>query len=171
MRILPHAVVLALLTAALNGCGFQLRGQFDLPPVLSTVYVDSNRPATAPPSQMARVLRQALEENGLQVTDDPEQATAILELLSEDIRRRTLAAGSSFIGQPREYTLTYDVAYMVIRPDGEELAPPQSISTSRNLLYGESEVFGRTEGEEIMLRDMRSDLAYTILRRLQAVGS
>lgn len=157
------AAVVALLWLA--GCGFQLRGKMDTPPDL-TVYIQSNRPPNAPPSELRRTLELILETNGAQVTDDPAKATATVKLLDEDLRRRTIATGPG--GEVREYELRYTVDYAVSRADGSQAVPRSTAIVFRDLLYSETEVLGRAAGEEIVVRDMVSDVAYSILRRLIA---
>jgi outer membrane lipopolysaccharide assembly protein LptE/RlpB len=111
--------------------------------------------------------------NGVKVTADPKEATATLEILKETIRRRTLAAGSRSVTESanlREYTFSYEVDYQVTLADGKKLIPQETLSTSRNLFADESKVLGKTAGEEILIKDMVSDVARSIILRLQAAN-
>lgn len=160
------AVLLALLLA---GCGFRLRGQAQLPPQMAVTYIRSAPPVGAPPSALVDALSQLLETNGVQVTNDPAQATATLEILEQGIRRRTVATAGSE-GQTRQYTLTYNVKYRVGLPDGTALIPTNNLSVFRDLLYSEADVLGRAEGEQIALQDMITDMARSILLRLEVLA-
>ena len=153
------------LVSLVAGCGFHLRGQADLPSDLSVHIRDSTAPGQ-PPSRLRRELERILETNGATVTGDPEAADAILKILREDLRRRTIATGPE--GEVREYELRYTVDFAVTRADGQEYLPKDTISVARDLLYSEARILGRAAGEEITIRSMISDLAYSILRRLQA---
>lgn len=168
MRILKSGILLAALALLVTGCGFKLRGQAKLPPELASVYINTNRPPAAPPTELARTLRQVLEANRVQVTTDPKAATATVSILSEDIRRRMIATNAT--GQTTEYTLTYFMDYTVTRPDGSALIPRNQLSLSRNLLYPEVQVLGLEEGDEIVLNSMRTDLSWAIVRRLEALA-
>lgn len=168
MPILRVGILLAALALLLAGCGFKLRGQATLPPELASVYINTNRPPEAPPTELARTLRQVLEANRVKVTTDPKAATATVAILSEDIRRRTIATDAT--GQAREYVLTYFMAYTVTRPDGSALISRSQLSLSRNLLYPEVQVLGLEEGDEIVLNSMRNDLSWAIVRRLEALA-
>jgi len=168
MHILKGCIVLAALALLLTGCGFKLRGQATLPPELASVYINTNRPPEAPPTELARTLRQVLEANRVKVTTDPQTATATVAILGEDIRRRTIATDAT--GQAREYTLTYFMDYTVTRPDGSALIPRDRLSISRNLLYPEVQVLGLEEGDELVLDSIRSDLSWAIVRRLEALA-
>lgn len=155
------------LVSLLAGCGFHLRGQADLPMDLAMHIQDSTAPGE-PPSRLRRELERILVTNGVTVTDDPEAADAVLKILREDLRRRTIATGPD--GEIREYELRYTVDYALTRPDGQDSISQDTISVARDLLYSEARVLGRTAGEQITIRDMTSDLAYSILRRVQATG-
>ena len=157
-RTLSSIWLLALL---LTGCGFHLRGQAQLPPAMAVTYINSEDPR----SPFTRALRDALEANRAEVTTEPEVATATIEILSEELRRRTLAVGPR--GEERDYELRYEVTYALSQADGEQPILKDTISASRNLLYDEANVLGRAEGEQMMIRDMSIDLAWFIIRRLQ----
>lgn len=155
------------LVSPLAGCGFHLRGQANLPPDLA-MHIQDSTPEGQPPSRLRRELERILKTNGATVTPDPEAADAILKILHEDLRRRTIATGPD--GEIREYELRYTVDFAVTRADGQEYLSKDSISVARDLLYSEARILGRAAGEEITIRNMISDLAYSILRRLQAAG-
>lgn len=155
-------VIWLLLASLLVGCGFHLRGQAQLPPAMAVTYIKTENPH----SSLTRALRSALEASGVEVTTEPEAATATIEILNEVLRRRTLAVGLR--GEERDYELRYEVRYAVSLADGSQPILEGTIDTSRNLLYAETDVLGRAEGEEMAIRDMSSDLAWSIIRRLQA---
>lgn len=150
-----------LLALLLTGCGFHLRGQAQLPPAMSVTHIKSEDPR----SPFTRALRDALEANGTEITTEPEAATATIEIFDEELRRRTLAVGPR--GEERDYELRYEVTYAVTLDEGNRSIPKETISASRNLLYDETDVLGRAEGEQMMIRDMSIDLAWSIIRRLQ----
>ncbi|NJN45258.1 MAG: hypothetical protein HC808_00740 [Candidatus Competibacteraceae bacterium] len=163
-----RGLLLTLALLMLVGCGFQLRGQAQLPPEMAVTYINTGRSPSEPPSALGLALRLALETNGVVVTSDPAEAQANLVILREAVRRRTLAAGTR--GEVREYTLTYTVDYMVTLADGSPLLAQETVALSRDLLYAEADVLGREAGEEIILNDLRTDIARSVLLRLQVVA-
>lgn len=159
--------VIVCLTLVATGCGFKLRGEADLPSELANTYIATNRPPGAPPSSLARNLEDLLVSNGVNITDSPQGATAVIELLDERIRRRVVASDS--IGDTREYTFTLEVNFRVAMPNGRHLIPMDTIRLSRDIIYAESDVLGSQEGEAITLREMESSAAQTIVRRLETI--
>ncbi|KAB2932087.1 MAG: hypothetical protein F9K25_07160 [Candidatus Contendobacter sp.] len=152
-----------------TGCGFQLRGQAQLPPELAVIYVQSQQAIGAPPGILSRKLPLLLASNGVTVTRDPTQATATITILSEGSGRRAVAADRFDI--KREYFLAYDVAYQVTLANGKTLIAAEGLSANRALLFDENRVLGFEAAQESLADSMADDLAWQILRRLQAVKS
>jgi LPS-assembly lipoprotein len=162
------AAGLLLLVLGLTGCGFQLRGQAQLPSAMRITYIKVNRPADTPPSNLERILTDLLTTNGVQVTTDAKQATATLEILNEEKNSRLIGASNQ--GLSRLYNLSYQVKYHVVLPDGKTLLPDSSASATRDILYPESAVLNKAQGEQAAQKDMEYEVARAILYRLEALG-
>ena len=163
MRWIVRCGVGLTLMLLLAGCGFQLRGQAQLPPELRVTYVQSQQAIGMPPGILNRKLRSTLASNGVT------QATAIITILSEGSGRRTVAADRFDI--KREYGLDYTAIYEVKLADGKVLIPAESIGANRALLFDENRVLGFEAAQESLVESMAEDLAGQIVRRLQAVKS
>lgn len=157
-----------LLTLLLTGCGFQLRGQAPLPPEMRVTYVQTPSGLT-PPGSVSRRLPLVLANNGVTVTRDPAQATATITILHETNGRRTVAADRFDI--KRQYFLAYDVAYQVTLANGQTLISEEGLNASRTLLFDENRVLGFESAQESLIDSMAEDLAWQIVRRLQAVAA
>jgi len=158
-------LLVALSAGVLSGCGFQLRGQAALPPVLDETYIDSQRPPGSPPSPLEAVLQRSLRANGVQVVEQPTARSARLILLSETPRQRLISTDA--IGDTREYELSYRVNYTLIAADGQRLQPPTAITATRNIVYRETEVLGSFETTEIINRELLNEVSATLVRQLQ----
>ncbi len=156
-----------LLILLLTGCGFQLRGQASLPPEMRVTYVQTPSGLT-PPGSVSRKLPSLLASNGVTLTRDPAQATATITILRETSGRRTVAADRFDIR--RQYFLAYDVAYQVTLANGQILIPEEGMNASRTLLFDENRVLGFESAQEALIESMAEDLAWQIVRRLQAVA-
>ncbi len=151
------------------GCGFQLRGQAQLPAEMAVTYVQSQTAIGSPPGVLSRKLQTVLVSHGVTVTRDPTQATAIITLLNENSGRRTVAADRFDV--KREYWLVYDASYQVTLRNGKTLIPTEGISANRSLLFDENRVLGFEAAQESLIDGMAEDMAWQIMRRLQAVKS
>ena len=151
------------------GCGFQLRGQAQLPAEMAVTYVQSQTAIGSPPGVLSRKLQTVLASNGVTVTRDPTQATATITILNEGSGRRTVAADRFDV--KRVYWLVYNASYQVTLPNGKTLIPAVGISANRSLLFDENRVLGFEAAQESLIDGMAEDMAWQILRRLQAVKS
>ncbi len=160
---------LGLWMLLLGGCGFQLRGQAQLPPELSVVYLQSQTTVGTPPGALSRKLRLLLANSGVTLTRDPAQAKATITILREGSGRRVVAVDR--INVKRQYFLAYDAAYQVTLANGKTLIPLEGLSANRTLLFDENAVLGFEAAQEILVDSMAEDLAWQIVRRLQAISS
>lgn len=156
MRILA-IVVLALLTAA---CGFQLRGQAKLP--FETLYVAI--PETSPMGIDLR--RNIVAGTNTRLVNTPAEAKAILELFDEERSKSILSFDSA--GQVREYQLRYRLAFRVRDGRGRDYLPRSEIRLTRDISYSSTQVLSKESEEQLLYREMQSDMVQQILRRLAA---
>ena len=161
--------VIAVLVLLLAACGFQPRGQAQLPPELAVLYIQSQTAIATPPGLVSRKLRTLLASSGVTVVSDPAQATATLVVLRESDGRRTVSADRFDV--KREYILAYDVSYEVRLVNGKVLVPAESLIANRALLFDENQVLGFEAAQEALANSMAEDLAWQIIRRLQALKS
>lgn len=156
MRVLAIAL-LGLLTAA---CGFQLRGQATLP--FETLYVAI--PATSPLG--TELKRNIIAGTRTRLVDTPAEAQAILELLAEERSKTILSFDTA--GQVREYQLRYRMRFRVRDARGRDYLPQSEIRLTRDVSYNNSQVLAKESEEQLLYRDMQSDVVQQVLRRLSA---
>ena len=145
----------------LAACGFQLRGTASLP--FETLYISS--PAGNP---IGTDLRRFVKAGTTtRIVDDPKNAAAILEVISAVNEKQIMSVSGG--GRVREFDLRYRVSFRLIDAKGAELIPANEIALRRILPFTDAQVVAK-EGEEAMLvREMQSDAAAQILRRLESV--
>ncbi len=152
-------------------CGFQLRSQVHFSPEFKVIYVQQqvrNGSGNFYRSVLCRKLESLIASSGdIAVTDNPSQAIAIINIMSEDSGRRTIAVNNSDV--KREYALVYSAVYEVQLTSGKILIAAESISANRALLFDENQVLGFENAQESMIESMAEDLAWQIIRRLQDI--
>lgn len=155
---------LAVATAVmLSACGFQLRGanQASLP--FSTIHI--GLPDTS--SFGTELRRRIRAREGTTVVTDPNTAQARLEVLSESREKQILSLNSQ--GRVREYVLFYKLRFRVTNTAGKEWLAPTEIVLKRDISFNESQVIAKEREEEMLYREMQTDLAQQVLRRLSAL--
>jgi LPS-assembly lipoprotein len=145
----------------LAACGFQLRGQATLP--FETLYISF--PVGNP---IGTDLRRFVKAGtSTRIVDDPKNAQATLEVISAANERQIMSVSGG--GRVREFELRYRVSFRLVDAKGVELIPVNEIALRRILPFTDAQVVAK-EGEEAMLvREMQSDAAAQILRRLEAI--
>lgn len=159
-RTLLTAIAALPVLSSLSGCGFHLRGHFQAP--FDTLYLQM-RENTPFSSALKRMVESG---SNVRVVDHPNEADAILELLS--IRRDREVLSVSDAGRAREYELTLTLEFRVKSPDDFDYVDPTTLLAHRDLTYSESEFLSREKEEELLYRDMENDLMAQIVRYIEA---
>lgn len=156
-RLLP-----AILVLALTGCGFHLREQVSMPVQFSPLHVVSRDPHSA----LAESLAQALERGGVTVVREGGEG-AVLDLLAERWGDTPISVDA--LGRSQEYSLRYAVIFELRSSDGSVVVPQQAIELSRDYVSNPTSSLG-TEGErELLSRELRREMTFAVLRRVDAV--
>jgi LPS-assembly lipoprotein len=143
------------------GCGFELRKSAALP--FRTLYTNFSQ-TSAIGAEFRRLIRVA--ENTTLV-DDPKKAEARLEVLAEQREREIVAFSST--GRAREYQLRLRFVFQVVDAQSRVLLPPTTLLLSRDITSTDIEVVAKQQEEELLYREMQSDLVQQLLRRLAAI--
>jgi LPS-assembly lipoprotein len=152
MRILLAAACLVL-----AGCGFQLRGTADVP--FETIYVPSSG------GGIGLELRRNIQAGTkAKVVDDVKQAEAVLEFTQEAREKEILSLTGT--GRVREFQLRYRVGFRVHDGKGREFLPVNTVVLVRDISFNDTDVLAKEAEEQLLYRDMQSDMVQQILRRL-----
>ena len=148
-------------TAVLAGCGFQLRGSTQIP--FASMYLGVGE-SSGLGNELRRNLRSA---SNTTVVDDPKQAQARFELMSENREKEVLSINSA--GRAREYTLRYTIKYRVHDGKGHDFIEPSTLTLKRDVSFNEDATLAKEAEEGLLFRDMQSDMVQQILRRLSLI--
>ena len=166
MRIpLRLALIVGLMTAMLmTACGFQLRGSngaVNFP--FKTIYLGFTET-----SSLGNELKRNIRANdGTLIAADAKTAEVALEVLSEAKEKVILSLNSQ--GRVREYTLYYKLKFRVKDAKNKELLAPTEIALKRDISFNESQLLAKEREEELLYRDMQTDLVQQVIRRLIAI--
>lgn len=159
-----HLLGLTAVTAALTGCGFQLRQTGDYP--FKTLY--TSFPLTTPfGAELSRQLRGTGRIELLTEPRQAQQADVILEVLQE--QRQRVVVGLNASGQVRELQLRLTVKVRLRTPEGVEWIEPVELYQQRDLSFNETAALSKEIEEALLYRDMQNDIVQQIVRRLSRV--
>lgn len=150
------ALLLLVLMLSLSGCGFKLRGLYNIPESLSSVAIESSQPN----SDLALILEQALQANGVLIEAD---APYRIVLLDENITRRTLSLDTS--ARASEYELRGEVTFQVVDQDDQRVLTPRSLMSERSYNVDSNNITASESQEPILRQQIHQDLAQQIMRQ------
>lgn len=156
--------VVTLMALLLTACGFHLRGDVQLAPQLSKVHIQGGDRY----DPLVRELSRALTSTGAAIVEDPQAATAVLQILENTGKRRVLSVRST--GKVQEYELYQTFRFRVRDAAGTELLATQQLEVTREYLFDADDVLSKSTEEEALRRDMRRDLVRLAMLRLEALG-
>lgn len=152
--------MLGFVLALLVSCGFQLRGAYPLPEVMSVTYVKAGQQNT----ELVRHLKRTLNVSDIKLVDSEQQATAILEISGEKQSQRVLSVDSK--GRAREYELLYEVNFELRSVAGPVELEQQTLKLTRDFLFDTEDVLGKGREQATLVRDMQQDMVRLIMLRL-----
>jgi len=150
------ALLPLVLAAVVGGCGFQLRGSATVP--FQTLYIPDARTGVA-----LNLKRNIEAGTNAKVVDDPKTADAILELSAENKEKIILSLSGT--GRVSEFRLRYSVRYRVHDGKGNEYVPSSLVQLTRDMTYDDSQILAKEAEEQLLFRDMQSDMVQQVLRR------
>ncbi|MBA6224473.1 hypothetical protein H4J51_16905 [Colwellia sp. MB02u-18] len=156
-KLLSFSIVLMML----NGCGFQLRGNYLLAPELQTIIFSS----VDQYGELTRLVKQHLSINDVTLVRQSEKAIPQMRILQDNLDRRTLSVFPN--GQVAEYELIYTVRYQILIP-GQDI---QNFRFELNRDYQDDPDIALAKSRELslMLREMRKEAANKILRDMASI--
>ena len=166
MKTLRHLLFILITTWLLQSCsgeGFHLRGHGNLPAIQEAFYIEGINLQTP----FGSVLRNALNQSGSKVVQDPDQASVLLTI-SNLVEDKT-AAGYSRARKVREYDIFIRMNYSFRNANGHDSlkAGGNSINLTRTQLYDSEFALGKAEEEKTIQRELEQKAAQLILLKLQ----
>ena len=154
--------IVIVATLLLSACGFQLQGRAKLPDPLNRAYVD----APDAQSDFVQGLRKALINSGADVVTQRDSASAIVQILDDEVTTRVLTVSANNL--PRDYEVTYTVRFSV-RASDQEILSPQKISVSRDYSFDERMLLAKESEEAVLREGLARDLVGLVMRRLSSL--
>jgi LPS-assembly lipoprotein len=151
-----------VLLAVLAGCGFHLQGATSTPEAMERTYIST----TDQFSPFYRELRRTLRASGVEVLDDPAEATATLTILFDLTDQRVLSVSARNV--PTEFEVFYTVRY-TITSGAANLLEPQELTLTRFYTYDETLVLGKAKEEQLMREAIVDDLVRIIMKQISTI--
>jgi LPS-assembly lipoprotein len=139
-----------------------MRGAATVPPEMARTYIE----ASDRHSLFYRELRDSLRHSGIDVVDNPVDATATFTIYTEETGQRVLSVSARNV--PREFEVYYSVYYGVSATDKVILSQREQTLT-RDYIWDETLVLGKEKEEQLLREAVVDDLIRVILIQLTSL--
>lgn len=165
MKYIKYIVFMAVsLSLLVTGCGFQMRGDWQLPASVQNTVMSGGT------QQLYTHLQREFRAASASLTRPPaESSAASIVILQDTMERRVLSVDNR--GKAIEYQIIYLFRFKVLGADGKVLVKEQQINIARDYPFVATEVGGAFNQELSLRDDLRKDMARQIMRRIQAQAS
>ena len=148
----------------LSACGFHLRGAADLPEAMEATLLEG----VGLNSDLGRALQQSIRGGGGRIVTRTDDASVVLAVQRNDMRRRVLSVDSR--GKANEYELTYTLGFALRDPGGKPLLEPQTISVVRAYNFDPDNALAMSNEEARVKQGMVDSAVAQMLRRIEPFG-
>lgn len=163
-------IIVSLLVLTVSACGWHLRGSatgedklaMTKPLDLVIITQDDHSP-------LVNALRQSLPSYKINELNTATANSLTLNLSRELLDKRTAGVGSDALTSAYEIILRVD--YSISNASGVITPLDTSARTTRTYNYNVNNANSAAQEEELVLREMRRELANTILRRLKNLSA
>jgi len=156
--------LLVLVVAATSGCGFQLRGEADLPVAMQSTHLQIADPG----SDFARGLERSLQRAGVNLVDNNSAATATLDIPVNRISQEILSIGAN--SRVREFSIRHNVTFRLLDDKGNEIITSQHLELSRPLSFDESEILASSREQEFVRQELAQTMVRQVMLRLAQIS-
>ena len=161
----PTRILLLLsLPLLLAACGFQLRGDADLPEEMAKTHMAVDDPY----STLARRVQTMLEQSGVQFVE-PSQATAVLEIPENRVLTQVLTIADN--ARVREYRVSHTIQFRLTDAEGNELMEMQTLRQAREISFDEQKILASSREQEYLKEDLAENLARQMVNRLESISA
>jgi len=113
-----------------------------------------------------RQIRQQFQMSGINVVDDPEEATAIFSLKSDQTGQRVLSVSTRNV--PTEFEVFYSITYE-LTTSNLVLLPLRTQTLVRDYTWDEKLVLGKEKEEKLLRKAIVDDLTRIVLIQLSTL--
>jgi LPS-assembly lipoprotein len=150
--------------ALLSACGFQMRGASALPEAMAVTYIQGKSPFDS----LNDDFRVAIEARGVRVTEDRDEATAILRILSNRDEKDVLSVDIG--GRVQEILVRQTIRFDVITPDRQPLVDKQSVTLSRDFVFNKDDILAKEREADLVSSELQRDIVNLALLRIAAAS-
>jgi LPS-assembly lipoprotein len=150
-------LIISLLTTA---CGYHLRGAYDLPSAMKTIFLQGGSPA------LRDQLNTVLKSSSGQLVDSPEKADIVLRIFNDGIERRVLSLSER--GRSNEIELAGHLEFELLNAKNGVVVAREPVEFRREYFNDQQDVIAKDNEETVIRNEMYQQVVRTIINRGRA---
>lgn len=147
-------------TFSIIGCGFHLRGTADVPIWLNNVNITVEHAHR----DLANILAEELRSYHVKLCPNPALANYMVIIEHDEFKEHITSISSGSLS--RQYNLSYQVFFKLVKANGEELIPLTSVKVNRNMTVNTNRMLGSNQEESLLKAEMRRAAVTKLLYRI-----
>jgi len=159
--VLTKKAVVLVMALLLSACGYHLRGAFQLPENLKSVYVEGVT------GDVLEQFKQVLKASSATLSSSRKEAGIVIKVSNEEFNRRVLSVSSS--GKSNEFELEYRMDYEFANAKDVLLMEKQTVEIRRDYYNDQKFVIAKENEENVIRNEMYRQAVQTILNRARVV--
>ncbi|WP_305906614.1 LPS assembly lipoprotein LptE [Methylomarinum sp. Ch1-1] len=159
-QLIRHAAFFAVMLLS-TACGYHLRGALDIPEEMKNIYIEG---ASA---SLRDEINLSLKSADGQLVSSTEEASMVIKVIRDDMRRRVLSLNSA--GKATEFELNYTVRFMLLDPTGQILMDQQEVEINRDFFNDQVDILAKSNEEAVIRDEIYRQAVRAIVMRARAV--
>lgn len=159
--MLTKKAVILVMALLLSACGYHLRGAFQLPENMKSVYVEGGSGA------LLEQFKQVMKASSAQLSNSRTGAGIVIKIFNEDFNRRVLSLSAR--GKSNEFELNYRLDYEFANAKDVQLMERQSVEIRRDYYNDQQYIIAKDNEEAGIRNEMYQQAVQTIVNRARVV--
>lgn len=150
-------IVLLVFSCLLASCGYHLRGAYDLPKGMKSVYLEGGS------SLLREQFLTEVKTSSGKLAETPEKADVIIKILDENVERRVLSLGSS--GRSNDIELAGHLEFQLIDNKKGLLIGREPVEFRREYFNDQQAIIAKDFEETVIRKELYTQAVRTIINR------
>lgn len=144
----------------LGGCGYHLRGAYDVPNSIRNVYIEGGS------ATLRAEFSALLKSSSGQLVESPDKADLVVRIFQDDIQRRVLSLSER--GRSNDIELAGHLEFEIYNAKRQVLVPREPIDFRKEYFNDQQDVMAKDNEESVIRREMYQQVVRNIVNRGRA---
>jgi len=145
----------------LSACGYHLRGAFQLPDNMKSIYIEGGSGA------LLEQFRQVMKGSSAQLASSRKEAGIVIKVFNEEFNRRVLSLSTR--GKSNEFELVYRLDYEFVNARDAQLMQRQPVEVRREYFNDQQFMIAKDNEEAVIRNEMYQQAVQSIINRARIV--